>query len=137
MTVEGFLCLVHLVFLEVLDESMNGRTGAPGLFVSVLEFGHGYAVLVQSDIEFTLHFRTCAFGVAQEPDKLRIGVGIEALGNIVHGRSGSILDLSFQPVSLLEARLPGQAVGLAGQFARQFPCLNILKPLNLHNPSEL
>ena len=67
--------------------------------------------------------RTCCLG---------IGFGVEAFGDIVHCRSGSLLDLSLQSIIFLKAWFLGQVIDLTGQFACQLPCLNIFKVLDLH-----
>ncbi len=72
------------IFFEIVDESTNGSTFSSGLLVDIFEFVGRYVLFIQGDIEFALDFRARALGVSQEPDKLRIRLGIETFGNIMH-----------------------------------------------------
>ena len=69
---------------------MNPRMAVPllrdssRLLVNIFEFVGRYVLFIQGDIEFALDFRARPLGVSQKPDELRIRLGIESLGNIMH-----------------------------------------------------
>jgi hypothetical protein len=73
-----------LIFFELVDESTNGSTCFSGLFVNIFEFVGRNVLFIQGDLEFALDFRARPLGISQEPDELRIRLGIETFGNIMH-----------------------------------------------------
>jgi hypothetical protein len=65
-------------------KTTNGSTCSSGLLVDIFEFPGRYVFFIHGDVELALDFRARPFRISQEPDELRIRLGIETFGNIMH-----------------------------------------------------
>ena len=137
--------LALFIFFAIINKSTNGSMCSSGLPINIFEFAGRYVSFIHGDVKFTLDFRARSLSISQEPDELRIRLGIETSGNIMHRWSGSILYLFLQPVVPYKSWFLCQMIHFPSQFTPacatadrcQLPGLNTFKAFNFHNSLTL
>ena len=101
-------------------------------FIKLLKLNCTNVILIKSNVEFALHFRTRTLGISQEFDEFFIATSIKTLSNVVHDRSWCPLYLILQTEIAVERTFGCGTVNHLRKLSPQLPRFNLLKTLNFH-----
>jgi len=102
------------------------------LFEDGAELLVGDVLLVERDIEFTLHLGAGPLSIAEEANELNVASTIESLSDIVHHRTGSTLNLVAKAEVLAEVAASRPRVDPFRQLPRVLPGFYVFEPADCH-----